>query len=393
MGRKPKTPDHISIVEASYQAVDSDEAWLSQLLEIARPVLDLGTGVGLSLVQEGPAGRRVALSQGVGPLNDMLRLSWPAVQQLDDTTYRKFFYPQKPVLLASELVSGFAEPLRHAFGSLMQHAGARDLLGMLGYPAPGWAFAMFVAVGDAPIAKHLLETLRRLRIHIEAGMRLRMFCSGEAVAVIRPDGRLEHMNTDALERTTCALLEAQATAIERARVAERRADPHRALAVWKALVGGRWSVVERVDSDGKRHYHAFENAPHVHAWRALNRTEALVCSLSFQGLVGKEIAYSTGLSQSTVSSNLSSAALRLGFAGRAELLRVGARLQDAHKKPLAAELTNAEKEVLTLVQRGLANAAIAKARGTKVNTVANQIRALLGKTGVRSRRGLLLLLL
>jgi len=271
------------------------------------------------------------------------------------------------------------------------HAGARDLLGMLGYPARGWAFAMFVAVGDAPITPHLLATLRRLRIHIEAGMRLRMFCSREAVAVIRPDGRLEHMNTDALERTTCALLEAQAAAIERARSAKGRADSHRALAVWNALVDGRWSVVERVDSDGKRHYHAFENAPHIHALRALSRTQALVCSLSLQGLVGKEVAYSTGLSQSSVSSNLSSAALRLGFAGPAELLRVGAQLQDAPQKPLVAELTKAEREVLALAQRGLTNAQVAQARGTKVNTVANQIRALLGKTGVRSRRGLLLL--
>lgn len=388
MGRKPKTPDHVSIVEASYQAVDSDEAWLALLLEIARPVLDLGTGVGLSLVREGTGGRQVTLSQGVGPLSDMLRLSWPTIQQLDDTTYRKFFYPRKPVLLASELVAGFAEPLRHAFGSLMLHAGARDLLGMLGYPARGWAFAMFVAVGDAPITPNLMETLRRLRIHIEAGMRLRMFCSDEAVAVIRPDGRLEHMNTDALERTTCALLEAQATAIERARSAEARTDPHRALAVWKALVDGRWSVVERVDSDGKRHYHAFENAPHVHALRALSRTEALVCSLSLQGLVGKEVAYSTGLSQSSVSSNLGSAAARLGFARRAELLRVGAQLQHTEAMPLAGELTAAEKEVLAHVQRGLSNAEIAKARGTSSNTVANQIRALLRKTGAGGRRSL-----
>jgi DNA-binding NarL/FixJ family response regulator len=113
--------------------------------------------------------------------------------------------------------------------------------------------------------------------------------------------------------------------------------------------------------------------------------------LSLQGLVGKEVAYSTGLSQSSVSSNLSSAALRLGFAGPAELLRVGAQLQDAPQKPLVAELTKAEREVLALAQRGLTNAQVAQARGTKVNTVANQIRALLGKTGVRSRRGLLLL--
>ncbi|MEY4508558.1 MAG: hypothetical protein RLZZ450_680 [Pseudomonadota bacterium] len=390
MGRKRKDTDYVSIVEASYQAVDSDEEWLAQLLDIARPVLDLGGGLGLSLVQEGPEARQIALSQGVGPLRDMLRLSWPAIRQLDEPTYREFFYPGTPVLLASQLVAGFAEHLQHAFRSLMQFAGANDLLGMLGYPAPGWAFAMFVAVGDAPLTPLVRGTLRRVRIHIEAGLRLRMFCSGEAVAVIRPDGRLEHMDSHALGRSACTLLEAQATAIERARSPKERAHPHRAVAVWQALVEGRWSVVERVDSDGRRHYHAFENAPHVHALRALSGTEALVCALSLQGLVGKEVAYTTGLSQSSVSAALGAAAERLGFADRSELLRVGARLLDAGPGPLAAALTAAEQEVMRLVRRGLSNREIAAARDTSTNTVANQLRALLRKTGVSSRRGLLL---
>ena len=390
MGRKSKETDYISIVEACYRDADSESEWLAQVFESAGPALDLGGGLGLSLVQEGPTGREVTLSEGVGRINDMLKLSWPVIQQLDDATYRGFFYPSKPVILASKLVGRSAAPVQQTFSSLMEHAGARDLLGMLGYPAPGWAFAMFVAVGDAPLGSALSATLRRLRIHIEASMRLRLFSSAEAVAVIGPNGKLEHVELDALERTTCKLLEAQVSAIEHARSEKGRADPHRALAVWQALVEGRWSLVERVERDGRRHYHAFENAPHIHAQRALTDTEALVFALSLQGLVGKEVAYATGLSQPRVSDALRLAAERLGFADRDELLRVGARLLEEGTPVLSPTLTGAEQEVLALVRKGLSNREIAQARETSINTVANQLASLLRKLGVRSRRGLLL---
>ena len=390
MGRKRNRADYVSIVEACYQAPDSDDDWLAQIFECAGPVLDLGGGLGLSLVQEGPAKRQIVLSRGVGRINDILQLSWPVIQQVDEPTYRGFFYPKESVVLASTLVQGFAEPLRDGFSSLMQHAGASDLLGMLGYPAPGWAFAMFVAVGDAPLSPALRRTLRRLRIHIEASLRLRIFSSAEAVAVIRPDGRLAHVEPEAQDASTRRLLEAQASAIERARSPEERADPHRALGVWQALVQGRWSLVEKVDSDGRRHYHAFENASHVHAQRALSETEALVFTLSLRGLIGKEVAYATGLSQSRISAALQRAAERLGFSGREELLRVGARLLDEGPALSSTVLTTAEQEVRALVRQGLSNRAIAQARNTSVHTVANQLASLLRKTGVRSRRGLLL---
>jgi DNA-binding NarL/FixJ family response regulator len=389
LGRKRKDSDYVSVVEACYRDIEADDAWLAQLFEVAQPVLDLGGGLGLSLVQEGPHARAVTLSHGVGRINDMLQLSWPVIQQLDDGTYREFFYPREPVTLASTLVAAFQAPARKAFSSLMEHAQASDLLGMLGYPAPGWAFAMFVAVGDAPLTPALRATLRRLRIHIEASLRLRMLSSSEAVAVIRPDGTLAHVQTDLVEPSSYELLEAHASAIERARSARERASPHRALAVWRALVEGRWSLVERIDRDGQRNYHAFENAPHAYAYRALTETEALVLELSLQGLVGKEIAYETGLSQSRISDALRLAAERLGFSDRNQLLRVAARLRDGAQSG-SVELTLAEQEVLGLVRQGLSNAAIARARETSIHTVANQLASLLRKTGARSRRGLLL---
>jgi len=51
----------------------------------------------------------------------------------------------------------------------------------------------------------------------------------------------------------------------------------------------------------------------------------------------------------------------------------------------APDLTAAERDVRALILRGLANAEIARARGTSVRTVANQVAALMRKLGVGSR--------
>jgi DNA-binding NarL/FixJ family response regulator len=48
-------------------------------------------------------------------------------------------------------------------------------------------------------------------------------------------------------------------------------------------------------------------------------------------------------------------------------------------------LSSAEREVLQLVEEGLSNADIAKARGTAVRTVANQVASLLKKLNLGSR--------
>ncbi|MBK8410616.1 MAG: helix-turn-helix transcriptional regulator [Sandaracinaceae bacterium] len=50
-----------------------------------------------------------------------------------------------------------------------------------------------------------------------------------------------------------------------------------------------------------------------------------------------------------------------------------------------ADMTDAERDVALRVAAGQSNAAIAKARGTHVRTVANQLAALFRKLGVASR--------
>jgi DNA-binding CsgD family transcriptional regulator len=53
--------------------------------------------------------------------------------------------------------------------------------------------------------------------------------------------------------------------------------------------------------------------------------------------------------------------------------------------PALPSLTPAEREVVALLGEGLSNQAIAKRRGTSVNTVGNQIGTVFDKLGVASR--------
>jgi DNA-binding CsgD family transcriptional regulator len=106
-------------------------------------------------------------------------------------------------------------------------------------------------------------------------------------------------------------------------------------------------------------------------------------------LSGKWTAYSLGLSESSVSEALSSAACKFGVSSRTRLVAIAAELVrgDEARDPDVA-FTGAEHDVLAMVAHGMSNEAIARARGRSVRTIANQVAALLRKTGAGSRRSL-----
>lgn len=185
------------------------------------------------------------------------------------------------------------------------------------------------------------------------------------------------------------MLVQQAKTISRVRLRSERTKDE-ALAVWTALVEGRWSVIERVDTDGKRLYFAYENSPQARAYRALTPSEATVLDQSVQGLPGKYVAYSTGLRSSRISEQLLSAATKLGFRSRHELLRVAAALRGTGRyQLLAGDLTPTEQEILRLVKLGMSNREIAQERRTSIKTIANQVSSVLRKAQVGGRRALL----
>ncbi|MBK7777014.1 MAG: hypothetical protein IPI43_23265 [Sandaracinaceae bacterium] len=105
---------------------------------------------------------------------------------------------------------------------------------------------------------------------------------------------------------------------------------------------------------------------------ALTEREVTALAMTIDGAAGKQVAHSLGVSPGSVTRILTGIAARLGLASRAGVACVlWCRRSDRPAPVVRPKLTPAEERVLALVGVGLTNAAIARARGTSVRTVAN----------------------
>src|SRR5690606_6591183 len=85
------------------------------------------------------------------------------------------------------------------------------------------------------------------------------------------------------------------------------------------LVAGRWSLVDRFESDGRRFFIARRNDPAVGGPSELTKRERQVVGYAAQGHTNDHIAYTLGLAPSTVSTHLRRAMRRLGVRTPADL--------------------------------------------------------------------------
>lgn len=268
-----------------------------------------------------------------------------------------------------------------------------------------------LAVGSfVPSGTHLRagDTRRWFRVsaHLGAALRLRHRLTGgprEPDAVITPTGRLAHLSGDTRRRSVRDALVDAVRRLERAR-ALRRTEPDEALALFRALVAGRYSVVDWVDADGKRFAIVHENPFPQRSPLALSRREGDVAERLLEGRSNSEIAYLLGLSTGTVNRIARDVLSKLGRARRGDLprtfehgMRVG-ELTTEGESPRAlavvgtpgpearwASLTPAERDVAARAIAGESNAAIAAGRGVSVRTIANQLAGVYARFGVRGR--------
>jgi len=167
----------------------------------------------------------------------------------------------------------------------------------------------------------------RFASHVGSALRLRRRSIEEesAVAILTPNGRLEHSNVGDAVLDARDDLSSAAKDIDRARGKMRRLDPEHAAALWRAMVRGEWSLVDWIDHDGKRFLLAHENRipspPSASDRRPLTDREQQVVACAAMGHSNKLIAYDLGLSTGTVSVILARAAKKLGVSGRVALIR------------------------------------------------------------------------
>jgi len=126
------------------------------------------------------------------------------------------------------------------------------------------------------------------------------------------------------EAERMAGLQGAVRGVERGRGTVRQASPEEALMLWKGLAEGRWTLIDHLESDGRRLLLTRRNASDRPGPRALTAREREVLALAAFGHSDKYIGYLLGLTAGTVAGHLAATRAKLGLKTRRELIAFAA---------------------------------------------------------------------
>jgi DNA-binding CsgD family transcriptional regulator len=174
---------------------------------------------------------------------------------------------------------------------------------------------------------------KRMASHLSAAYRIRRRlssegtatpsldrCGGRAEAILDGSGRLLHAEGPARAQSSRDKIRNAALAIDSARSATNRSRGFSALDGWHPLMAARWTLVEQFESDGRRYIVACENQVEAPGFHTLTDRERQIVVHAAFGMTNKEIAYTLGVSHTTVRVLMARAARRLGVERREALL-------------------------------------------------------------------------
>ncbi len=333
----------LDVVEAAYDLDATDADWIEAVTTTVAetvPGAVLPMGHTLRRTDEGSPIVHSAYRKGSGRSHEWV----DAVNALVGTEFHRAIMPlgTKCVLMTESLAALPAkfQPMVEA-GPLADiwAAGAKDTVALQSMDAAGRGVAIAVHTTETALASAARQKFVQVASHIAAASRLRQALSRRgpngqtstlaeptADAVLDVDGRVADARGAAKDASTRELLRFAVKQVDRARSKSVRRNDEEALSMWQALVGGRWSLIDRYDTDGRRHYLAIRNLPAAVRTRALSAGEARIVALAVAGESDKAIGYHLGLKPSTVATGLSEAMRRLGVKSRIELIRVGQSL-------------------------------------------------------------------
>jgi DNA-binding NarL/FixJ family response regulator len=336
--------DPIALVEACYALRASDEQWLLSIAEAARPLMRAPTVIAYHVDIDDNGiyiDRAVQSGEGLGDVAGEIRAFGEGFKRRRAGVATAEDHETLSVI---DRVIGMqlAEPADRMLMSEMRSCGprwaytlgksVRELLFSINHHIDGNGATYVVGSRDKPGEMHARERLQfqKLSAHIKAGLRLRRRLGAllhaapqvtQGGAVLDASSKVVHADGDARDEDVRLVLEQRARAIDRARTTKSGRDEH-ALEVWQGLISGRWSLVERFDSDGKRFMLAHKNAEDVADPRGLTPLEMRVAGLAARGYSDKLIAYHLGVAESTASVQLAGALRKLSLGSRIELVRL-----------------------------------------------------------------------
>ena len=321
----------IEMTEAAYDLEVADSEWFPQILTRGLPLIDRGFGVAGFVGKRSPPSGAVEIETmhvASGPVDFPSHL----LRVLAELPPERL---SKQVKAGVQLLSERIEYDPTLLDAWKRHIDyAKDALGITALDTDGRGVQIVSLLPDATqIRPRTRRQWRMITAHLSAGLRLRR-------ALHQADSQTEHgdlpFGADALidpsvfEVTDASpaaqtpnareVLRDAAMRIDRARARLRKHDAAEALAIWCALIRGRWSLVDWFDTDGRRYMIALQNAPTISDSRGLTEREAQVTGYAALGESHKMIAYRLGISRSRVTTLLRSAMRKLSVRTQAELV-------------------------------------------------------------------------
>lgn len=314
----------VDLVSVAYRMDLELSSWVGTLMHTARPLLDRGLGLMAWSCRVSADGHTftspIARTEGI--TDAVIAACVENSNSLSGGEVAAAHTNQLALDTASRSMESF-------FGAPFEEwpkfdaaraVGLADCLAAKGFDPAGFGFmlaAPLPVVERVPVGDE--RGWAKVMAHVVAGARLRagLPLPEDGEAVLDPAGRVVHAEGEARSRSARGALRHATMEIDRARSV--RTDPERALSIWKGLVAGRWSLVDRFDSDGRRYVIARRNDPEVDGPTALTARERQVLAYAAQGHSNDHIAYALGLSPSTISTHLSRAMRRLGIRQIADL--------------------------------------------------------------------------
>lgn len=326
-------PAVIDLTEFVYDLDVPREDWIPALLGTGLPLFDHGRGVVATTYVRPPEGGVPVPTKfflGSGP-QDLTERLFIGSYEADDETLRDINRCGVVTTLSEE-----AHRVPGGLDTFTQYIEpAKDLLAITAVDPNGVGLSLAIMLPEVTkltgkerdlwkmVGAHLVSGFR-LRQSIEEARRAaakRTPLPENAEAVLDPKRlRIEDAVGRAADTSTGAFIREAARLIDQARGRMRKTDPDRALEIWKALVDGRWSMVDWFDSDGRRFVLAHPNPPHLRDPRGLTERERQVATYASLGESNKIISYRLGISQPTISTTLKSAMRKLGVKTRAQLV-------------------------------------------------------------------------
>lgn len=334
--------DPITILEAAYSLAGDEQEWLRRLAETALPSLGRGRGL-VAYTYDATRLERL-------PIRAMVLCD--VDERMVQATSKVGLSESENPYLVPILRNTFVDTLRQSPAALLRLGLNKQRVaeyerGLQGFFREWGLVDQFWVNAQDPTYFGVCFTAsssRRVRwqprerdqwqciaAHVVTGFRIRRqlaLQSGAAPAetedrapeaILRPDGRLEHAEPPAQGDAARAALHHAVRAMDQARGPLRREDPDRAVALWRALVAGRWSLLDHFDSDGRRFIIAHRNDAKIPDKRGLTAREQQVLAHASIGHSNKVIAYELGLSVSTVGTHLARARAKLKLPSRAAL--------------------------------------------------------------------------